>query len=224
MPLHLDVGPRRTVPNYLSSHVSPLYHGLKDFFSRRNVPKQNMAGKIIKGVSGLVGLGQEAYQHHQDQKAAEKAAAEQAAHEPLTDSKHEHDIDEDEDDWIADDAQDHLQPVESDRSSETPDKVIDWFLKRHPPPDKSAPPSQGHLPAPVIVPQKHPGSRTRGFVRAYAPALAECGVDQAAFLDFLDGFQKEMKKQKYFNVANLGVAISVLSYTVRLKCCNRIDV
>jgi hypothetical protein len=212
------------VPKHLCTHISLLYRPLKDFLLRRKVPKQNMAGKIIKGVSGLVGLGQEAYQHHQVQKAAEKAAADQAAREPLTESKPEHDIDEDEDDWIADEAQDDLEPVESDKLSETSDKVIDWFLKRHPPPNESAPPPQGRLPAPVIVPQKHPGSRTRGFVRAYAPALAECGIDQAAFLDFLEGFRKEMTKQKYFNVANLGVAISVLSYTVRLKCCNHMDV
>lgn len=44
------------------------------------------------------------------------------------------------------------------------------------------------LPCPVIVPQRRPRSKDRGFVRAYAPVLDGCGVDQATFLKFHDDF------------------------------------
>ena len=48
----------------------------------------------------------------------------------------------------------------------------------------------------------------------YAPALAACGVDQAAFLDFIDGFHKEITKHGYFNASNIAVALSAMSYTL----------
>ena len=41
---------------------------------------------------------------------------------------------------------------------------------------------------PVIIPQRRPNDRERGFIRAYAPDLMHCGIDQATFIDFLDGF------------------------------------
>jgi hypothetical protein len=56
--------------------------------------------------------------------------------------------------------------------------------------------------------------RSRGFVRAYAPALDSCGVDQDAFLDFIEGFHKEINKHGYFNATNIAVALSAMSYTL----------
>lgn len=51
----------------------------------------------------------------------------------------------------------------------------------------------GYLQYPVVLPQKRPSNKTRGFVTAYAPQLTECGVSQTAFLDFLDRFEKSIK-------------------------------
>jgi hypothetical protein len=42
------------------------------------------------------------------------------------------------------------------------------------------------LPCPVIVPQRRPRNKERGFVRAYAPVLEQCGISQDLFLKFLD--------------------------------------
>lgn len=168
-----------------------------------------MTGRISKSVSGLVGLGQEAYKHHKDK----KAAAAEGASEADPNLAAEDEYDEDEDDWIADDTQAQLHDGEPVDQKESTEQAIEWFMKRHPSPAQSITP-QGRLPAPVIIPQKRPDMRSRGFVRAYAPALAECGVDQAAFLDFLDGFHKEINKHGYFNASNIAVALSVMSYTV----------
>lgn len=41
------------------------------------------------------------------------------------------------------------------------------------------------IPCPVIIPQRRPRNKDRGFVHAYAPVLADCGVGQDVFLKFL---------------------------------------
>jgi hypothetical protein len=41
------------------------------------------------------------------------------------------------------------------------------------------------IPCPVIIPQRRPRNKDRGFVRAYAPVLGDCGVGQDVFLKFL---------------------------------------
>lgn len=46
------------------------------------------------------------------------------------------------------------------------------------------------LPCPVIIPQRRPKKKDRGFVRAFAPVLADCGINQEMFLEFLEDFDK----------------------------------
>lgn len=48
------------------------------------------------------------------------------------------------------------------------------------------------LPKAVVIPQRRPSDRARGFVRAYAPDLLHCDIDQAAFLRFIDGLNKSV--------------------------------
>lgn len=67
-------------------------------------------------------------------------------------------------------------------------KLVKKFLEAHPPPS-GTPPSHP-LPLNVIIPQRRPHSKSRGFVRAYAPVLENAGIDQATFVAFLDTFQK----------------------------------
>lgn len=42
------------------------------------------------------------------------------------------------------------------------------------------------LPCPVIIPQRRPRDKGRGFVRAYAPVLEDSGISQEVFLQFLE--------------------------------------
>ena len=62
------------------------------------------------------------------------------------------------------------------------DKIVQNFIFRYPPPFEI--PVMGGLPCPVIIPQRRPHKKSRGFVRAYAPALEECGIDQDGFMSF----------------------------------------
>jgi hypothetical protein len=60
------------------------------------------------------------------------------------------------------------------------------------------------LPLPVILPQRRPNSKSRGFVRAYAPDLWHCkGIDQQTFLAFLGDFHKSSQASPVFRVINV---------------------
>lgn len=75
------------------------------------------------------------------------------------------------------------------------------------------------LPAPVILPQRRPGNQKRGFVRAYAPDLANCGIDQETFLKFIKNFHKSSKASPLFDVVIVssmiaGFAPSIIAMAV----------
>ena len=60
------------------------------------------------------------------------------------------------------------------------------------------------LPHPVILPQRRPNNKSRGFVRAYAPDLATYkGIDEATFLQFLKDFHKNSQASPIFKVVNV---------------------
>jgi hypothetical protein len=58
---------------------------------------------------------------------------------------------------------------------------------------------RGRLPCPVIIPQRRPNNKERGFIRAYAPALLECGIDEATFLNFIDSLNQATKVSPPFS-------------------------
>ncbi|KAK4545486.1 hypothetical protein LTR36_002836 [Oleoguttula mirabilis] len=64
------------------------------------------------------------------------------------------------------------------------------------------------LPCPVILPQRRPRKKARGFVRAYAPVLANSGIDQATFLSFLKSFHQSSQASPVFTVIQVSAAIA----------------
>ncbi|GME46174.1 fad binding domain protein [Neofusicoccum parvum] len=83
--------------------------------------------------------------------------------------------------------------------------LIRDLLARLPP--APSPPPAAPLPCPVILPQRRPREKTRGFVRAYAPVLESAGIDQAAFLAFLKSFHAASQASPIFNVILLATAV-----------------
>ncbi len=71
-------------------------------------------------------------------------------------------------------------------------KLLQKFLTSHPAPTHGT----GRLPCPVIIPQRRPRTKSRGFVRAYAPVLADCGIGQDTFLEFLKTFHRASQVNK----------------------------
>lgn len=53
-----------------------------------------------------------------------------------------------------------------------------------------SPHSVNRIPYPVVIPQSRPGYISEGFVRAYAPVLADCGISQDVFTNFQDNLHQ----------------------------------
>ncbi|MCJ1237963.1 hypothetical protein MMC14_005950 [Varicellaria rhodocarpa] len=120
----------------------------------------------------------------------------------------EGEVENDENDWDLDDAATEYTSQRHDAGTNRPEsdvgEIIQTFVHDHPPPAYTAErPGIGQLPFPVIVPQRRPQNKSRGFVRAYAPVLSDCGIDQKTFIDFLESFDKASKASPVFQVVNV---------------------
>ncbi len=133
------------------------------------------------------------------------------------------------DQWALDEIQDDVSRISSDSEDNdndndqeqgqdqkkkkkekirNPAHLADGFLKRYPPPAPGTTSNQLPLPLPlpVIIPQRRPGVRVRGFVRAYAPDLERCGIDQDTFMDFLVTFTRASRAPQWMGAFNLTAA------------------
>jgi len=113
--------------------------------------------------------------------------------------------------WELDSAQDQLIHTEHTPAAEvSPDDVDghvraleDSFLEAHKDHGRyPLKPEGGHLDLPVIVPQRRPQNRARGFVRAYAPELEKVGIDCDMWLNFLDTFETASQASPWLNCIN----------------------
>jgi len=142
--------------------------------------------------------------------ADSKEADEKVSHRSYDDDDNDATSEEgDEEQWELDEATDPLteQPSEEEPVQDV-NVLTDTFMRNHPPPAYT--PSEtgvkGQLPCPVILPQRRPRNKKRGFVRAYAPVLEDCGIDQATFLDFLKTFHQACKESPWLQVVNIAAA------------------
>ena len=143
-----------------------------------------MRGPISIAVTGLIGLTTEAVAAYKEKK-----------HEPGAS-----DSDDEEQAWMCDDVQDQLDPVNANNTGVKSDSGSIFDPDSMPPASFSQ--VTGRLPAAVIIPQRRPQSKTRGFVRAYAPDLDNCAIDQQVFMRFLEGFDAAIKVRPWFAVYN----------------------
>jgi hypothetical protein len=163
--------------------------------------------RIIKGIGSGIGLAAEAIAHNKEKKALER----ERSRSPYPPEKHavddkDHDDDDsddfhdDEEEWALDAAAGELDPPPAyDELKDIPvDDVVASFREKHPAPTQVQ--SFRPLPCPVILPQRRPKDKTRGFILAYAPVLGECSdIDQKTFLDFLDDFHKSSQVRNLKN-------------------------
>lgn len=90
---------------------------------------------------------------------------------------------------------------EEPREPKEPKDVAKAFLQRHPFEIQTG--SNTKLALPVILPQRRPKDRGRGFVRAYAPVLEDVGINQETFMDLIDSFNKSLEPNPYLYAINL---------------------
>ena len=185
--------------------------------------------KAVKGLAAGIGLISESISAHKAKKQSPQTNASED-NNPLETRSDENDhpqddneergdtpektaIDSLEEQWELDETQDELRHPTSDQAelpehNETEEAVEDAvhrFASDYPPPaytpgdDTQLP----QLPGPILLPQRRPKNRKRGFIRAYAPDLAAFSIDQPMFFEFLDTTEKACQGAKWLNVINL---------------------
>jgi hypothetical protein len=127
------------------------------------------------------------------------------------------DRDDDQADWALDEAASEIDDARNSAQSQTVEQasqssVADVMAGIRPPKYSPLQSAQGKnaLPFPVVLPQRRPRTKSRGFVRAYAPVLADVGIDQASFLEFLNGLHKAAQAYPIFDIIQLGTGIAGL--------------
>lgn len=150
-----------------------------------------LVGAVVKGISTGVGLASEKYTDHKTRKAA--LAEGNSSSEDIETVVGEESVN-DERIWALDEVAGAPPAYEALASDPNNDSVIAQFA--HDVSGAHARQLQLHggqtsrLPYPVIIPQRRPGSKSRGWTRAYAPDLEPLGVDQDTFLHFLASWEK----------------------------------
>ncbi|KAJ2976554.1 hypothetical protein NQ176_g4887 [Zarea fungicola] len=126
-----------------------------------------------------------------------------------------HDEDDDLDDLDAnenwEDAAWHLEDVQLKLApppdydtaiAQDTEEIASRFIATHPA-QHSQSTEKARLPMPVILPQRRPGERARGFIQAYAPLLQTVGIDKASFADFINDLNKATMPSPWINAINV---------------------
>ncbi|KAJ5725052.1 uncharacterized protein N7483_006409 [Penicillium malachiteum] len=186
----------------------------------------SLGERALKGVAAGIGLVSESITAHKTKKqnqagqSSSRGASSEEDELSSPDREQNKEIAEEsvtalEEQWILDEAQEELRDSEDQESplgyTEMDEGADDAGLARQFADSHPAPPPytlseivpQPRLSAPVLLPQRRPKNRDRGFIRAYAPALAECGIDQKTFLDFLDTAEKGCRAAPWLRAINL---------------------
>ena len=171
-------------------------------------------GLVAKGVTGLVGLATEVHKYQHDKKAAAVQEPTQQPERSFADSN----------------GQCHLPPLSTHLPEDDDERLhqlddLSHEIDEKPPsydevaPSSSIPNSWNvdekalsvsarsvrSLPFPIILPQRRPGSKARGFIRAYPPSIGEYkGIDQSTFLGFLKEFHQQSQASHVFEVIIVG--------------------
>lgn len=171
-------------------------------------------GALIQGAAAGVGLASESIQHHKEKKRAQKQQEQQSSIPKAAPSQDEREYREglpeecDEAAWQLDEVQDDLAR-EANRTSTTnaqsdPGDVsalADDFIRTHR--SEELPVPSRRIDLPVVITQRRPKARTRGFIQAYAPLLENAGIDQPAFLDFIEKLNKAVQPNPWLQAINL---------------------
>ncbi|KAJ4327647.1 hypothetical protein N0V84_001897 [Fusarium piperis] len=170
---------------------------------------------IVKGIASGIGLASEGITSYKERRKASSSpptsenaqvatrdspdASVTGVHELSGDAKARPEEDAQ---WELDEAQDELLPqYEPPREmGSTPNLGQDLFSRYPVPPYAETP---GKLSQPVILPQRRPKTRRRGFIRAYAPALNDTGITQDMFLEFLETFHTSTQASPWIDAINL---------------------
>lgn len=175
---------------------------------------------VVRGIAGGIGLASEGASNYKQKSKDKKAAANGSPNNdnissnssaPRNSESPLPDFTTTDGQWQLDAAQDELtisyplaasKQKDKEMESHDPKRIMNAFIERHGArPATFVPGSQ--IPMPVILPQRRPKDRTRGFVRAYAPVLENVSIDEATWLAFLETFQLASEASPWLAAINL---------------------
>lgn len=133
-------------------------------------------------------------------------------------------FEDDEEDWQLDEAANEIsnnaglpsyEESETMRANETVDDLVRDVMTMLPPQgatkEKQISALPKPLPCPVIIPQRRPQNKSQGFVRAYPPVLQSCGIDQDAFLKFLQNLHKTAQESPVFPSVQMAASVAAMA-------------
>lgn len=178
-----------------------------------------LVGKAVQGLSAGIGLAGEKYYDRKERKAALASQSESSGSTRTSVNEQElvryrsEDSDEalaeDERIWALDEAAGSPPPYEAINSN--PDNVIEELAHNVAVARSQQIPSHtGETPRlehPVIIPQRRPGSKIRGWTRAYAPDLQRLGIEQDTFMKFLESWDNVILGSKWFRTISLTCSV-----------------
>lgn len=117
-------------------------------------------------------------------------------------------LENDEEAWQLDEVAASTEPPSyEDATSDDADSLVrDVLSARKSGPSKPV----GKLSLPVIIPQRRPRNKSRGFVRAYSPVLENVGIDQQTFLRFLKSFHASSQANPCFTAVIVAASVAGL--------------
>jgi hypothetical protein len=177
---------------------------------RRQQTASGPVNMIVRGIAAGIGLASESYQNRKEKKASQTRAGRNDEDAAAVDQgglelQHDFQLSQQMDEAVRelDAAQDQVLEHPSRPADVTDEEVAglaDSFLAAH---ARPSPYSAGQLLLPVVITQRRPESRTKGFIRAYSPLLNDVGIDETTFLDFLSNLNKSLAPSPWIQAINL---------------------
>lgn len=203
--------PRPLAPRAPSGEARPEYVEVADEVTADRLVRGGQAERVAEHTY-------DNYLHTSRSKAAEAGYVEGDEDYPSDDDSDDAAAANDEAAWELDDMAECVAPL-SHAGSETSlaagegeseeakvkkeEQMIRDLLRMAGPPPQPV----RRLPCPVIIPQRRPRNKDRGFVRAYAPVLDECGIGQDVFLKFLKDWLAASKSAPWIDVLFIAAGV-----------------
>ncbi|KAG8169870.1 hypothetical protein KVR01_000615 [Diaporthe batatas] len=191
----------------------------------RQHESSNPFGKAVKGIAATIGLASETIYHHKQKRASQRSPRDSVPRSFSNDdcistagnldyfrTPDEAEPEQrlptqvDEVAWALDEVQDDISTnsgttTPPDHNPPGSPKLAESFLQSHPPTEGTK--ASGRLELPVVITQRRPKARTRGFIRAYAPVLQNVGIDQETFIEFIDQLNKAVEPSPWISAIDL---------------------